>query len=255
MPRPSSTVAPSTAERVRSACAHAEQAVLAMPGTDPTPASVHHVRQCGDAVIAVPTASVAAILAGNSGEQGAPAVLELTDHAPLPLREPVRALVWLRGWVRAVPARAQRALATEVAKDHPHPALLDIGFGATLLRLVIDSAVVADSTGAESVSSDELRLAQPDPFCAMESAWLQHMQADHADIVAQLARHLPPHLQRGIVHPLAIDRYGLTLRVEGHDGDHDFRLPFSAPADDIEGLSRAVRTLAGCPFLNGLRRI
>ncbi|MEU1996967.1 DUF2470 domain-containing protein [Nocardia gamkensis] len=255
MPSPSSTVAPSTAERVRSACAHAEQAVLAMPGIDPTPASVHHVRQCGDAVIAVPTASVAAILAGNSGEQGAPAVLELTDHAPLPLREPVRALVWLRGWVRAVPTQAQRALATAVAEDHPHPGLLDIGFGATLLRLVINSAVVADSTGAESVSSDELRSAQPDPFCAMESAWLQHMQADHADIVAQLARHLPPQLQRGTVHPLAIDRYGLTLRVEGHDGDHDFRLPFSAPADDIEGLSRAVRTLAGCPFLNGLRRI
>ncbi|MBF6465548.1 DUF2470 domain-containing protein [Nocardia beijingensis] len=255
MPRPSPTVAPSTAERVRSACAHAEQAVLAMPGIDPTPASVHHVRQCGDAVIAVPTASVAAILAGNSGEHGAPAVLELTDHAPLPLREPVRALVWLRGWVRTVPTRAQRALAGEVAKELPHPGLLDVGFGATLLRLVISSAVVADSTGAESVTSDELRLAQPDPFCAMESAWLQHMQADHADIVAQLARHLPAHLQRGNVHPLAIDRYGLTLRVEGHDGDHDFRLPFNAPADDIEGLSRAVRTLAGCPFLNGLRRI
>ncbi|MGQ4618319.1 DUF2470 domain-containing protein [Nocardia sp. R7R-8] len=255
MPRPSSTVAPSTAERVRSACAHAEQAVLAMPGIDPTPASVHHVRQCGDAVIAVPTASVAAILAGDSGEHGAPAVLELTDHAPLPLREPVRALVWLRGWVRSVPAQAQRALAAEVATEHPHPGLLDIGFGATLLRLMINSAVVADSAGAESVDSDQLRRAQPDPFCAMESAWLRHLRADHADVVAQLARHLPPHLRRGVVHPLAIDRYGLTLRVEGHDGDHDFRLPFSAPADDIEGLSRAVRTLAGCPFRNGLRRI
>ncbi|WP_043717679.1 DUF2470 domain-containing protein [Nocardia asiatica] len=255
MPRPSLTVAPSTAERVRSACAHAEQAVLAMPGIDPTPASVHHVRQCGDAVIAVPTASVAAVLAGNSGEHGAPAVLELTDHAPLPLREPVRALVWLRGWVRAVPTPAQRALAGEVAEENPHPGLLDVGFGATLLRLVINSAVVADSAGAESVSSEQLRLAQPDPFCAMESAWLQHMQADHADVVAQLARHLPPRLQRGTVHPLAIDRYGLTLRVEGHDGDHDFRLPFSAPADDVETLSRAVRMLAGCPFLNGLRRI
>ncbi|MEV2222901.1 DUF2470 domain-containing protein [Nocardia vinacea] len=249
------TVAPSTAERVRSACAHAEQAVLAMPGIDPTPITVHHLRQCGDAVIAVPTASMAAVLAGNSGESGAPAVLELTDHAPLPLREPVRALVWLRGWVRAVPTQALRALATEVAKDHPHPDLLDVGHSATLLRVVINSAVVADSTGAESVCVDELRLAQPDPFCALESAWLQHMDADHADIIAQLARHLPPRLQTGAVHPLAIDRYGVTLRIEGHDGDHDFRLPFNSPADDIESLSRAVRTLAGCPFLNGLRRI
>lgn len=255
MPRSNQIDAPSTAERVRSACAHAEQAVLAMPGIDPTPTSVHYLRPSGDAVIAVPTAAMAAVLAGSSGERGAPAVLELTDHAPLPLREPVRALVWLRGWVRAVPDHAQRALASEVAKDHPDPGLLDVGHTVTLLRLVLSSAVVADSTGAESVCLDELRQARPDPFCTLESAWLQHMETDHADVVAQLARHLPPRLQRGTIYPLAIDRYGLTLRIEGQDGDHDFRLPFSAPADDIEALSRAVRILAGCPFLNGLRRI
>lgn len=248
---PPTIIAPSTAERVRSACAHAEQAVLALPGADPIPTSVHHLRQAGDAVIAVPTECAAAASASTNG----PAVLELTDHAPLPLREPVRALVWLRGWVRVVPEQAQRALATEVAKECPDPALLDVGHTATLLRLVLTSAVVADSSGAESVCVDELRLAQPDPFCELESAWLRHMDADHADVVAQLARHLPPRLQRGAVHPLAIDRYGLTLRIEGSDGDHDYRLPFAAPADDIESLSRAVRTLAGCPFLNGLRRI
>ncbi|WP_227997883.1 DUF2470 domain-containing protein [Nocardia australiensis] len=252
---PNTTVAPSTAERIRSACAHAEQSVLAMPGIDPTTVSVHHLRQCGDAVIAVPTKSMAAVLTGNSGDGGAPAVLELTDHSPLTLREPVRALVWLRGWVRSVPAQAQRALASEVAKDNPHPALLDVGHTATLLRVVINSAVVADTVGAESVCVDDLRLAEPDPFCALESAWLLHMDADHADVVSQLARHLPPSLRRGSVHPLAIDRFGLTLRIEGLDGDHDFRLPFSAPVEDIESLSRAVRTLAGCPFRNGLRRI
>ncbi|MGW4369927.1 DUF2470 domain-containing protein [Nocardia takedensis] len=252
---PNQTVAPSTAERVRNACAHAEHAVLALPGVDPTQTSVHYLRQCGDVVIAVPSDSTAACLIGRTGPGGTAAVLELTDHAPLALREPVRALVWLRGVVRSVPAPAQRALAAEVAKDHPHPALLDIGYTATLLRLVIGSAVMADATGAEAVRVDDLRLAQPDPFCAVESAWLQHMDTDHGDVIAQLARHLPPKLQTGSVHPLAIDRYGITLRVEGVDGDHDFRLPFSAPADDVESLGRAVRTLAGCPFLNGLRRI
>ena len=245
--------APSTAERVRSACTHAEQAVLALPGNDPTSVPVHHLRQCGDVVIAVPK-DCAAVRTAGAEPAGAPAVLELTDHAPLPLREPVRALVWLRGWVRAVPPRAQRALVTSVAEDHPHPELLDIGHTTTLLRLVLNSAVVADSSGAESVCVDDLRLATPDPFCAMEAAWLQHLDSDHADVVAQLARHLPAKLQHGRIHPLAIDRYGLTLRIEGLEGDHDFRLPFAVPADNIEGLSRAVRTLAGCPFLNGLRR-
>lgn len=254
---PPTTLAPSTAERVRSACAHAGNAMLALPGIDPIPTSMHHLRPCGDTVIAVPLdcAAIAAVGALGAGAAAtAPAVLELTDHAPLPLREPVRALVWLRGRIRVVPEQAQRALAAEVAAEHPDPALLDIGHTSTLLRLVLDSAVVADATGAESVSIDELRPARPDPFCAMESAWIQHMDADHADLVAQMARHLPARLQRGRIHLLAIDRYGLTLRIECLDGDHDFRLPFATPVEDVESLGRAVRALAGCPFLNGLRR-
>ncbi|WP_040787786.1 DUF2470 domain-containing protein [Nocardia paucivorans] len=254
---PPTPLAPSTAERVRSACAHADHAMLALPGMDPIPTTMHYLRPCGDTVIAVLRDCAAVTIMGGLDPDTAvtaPAVLELTDHAPLPLREPVRALVWLRGRIRAVPEQAQRALAAEVAQECPDPALLDIGHTSTLLRLVLESAVVADTTGAESVSIDELLSARPDPFCAMESAWIQHMDADHADLVAQMARHLPARLQRGRIHPLAIDRYGLTLRIECLDGDHDFRLPFAAPVEDIESLGRAVRTLAGCPFLNGLRR-
>ncbi|MGV9413474.1 DUF2470 domain-containing protein [Nocardia sp. NPDC003693] len=256
MPRTAPVVAPTTAERVHSACAHADSAVLALPGLDPVPTSVHLLRQCGDIVIAVPTYSVAAQLVVGSGTTGSPAVLELTDHAPLPLREPVRALVWLRGWVHTVPANAQRALASAVAEDHPHPSLLDVGHTASLLRLVVDSAVVADTTGADSVGREELRHTRPDPFVGMEAAWLQHLHADHADVIDRLARHLPPGLRRGaLVHPLAIDRYGVTLRVEGTESDHDIRLPFAAPADDVESLSRAVQALAANPFRGGLHRI
>ena len=32
-----------------------------------------------------------------AGAGGVQAVLEMTDYAPLPLREPVRSLVWIRG--------------------------------------------------------------------------------------------------------------------------------------------------------------
>lgn len=249
-------VAPTTAERVHSACAHAEHAVLALPGLDPVPTSVHLLRQCGDMVMAVPMNSTAAGLVHGCGVNGSPAVLELTDQAPLALRERVRALVWLRGWAHAVPAHAQRALAGAIAADHPHPDLLDIGHTATLLRLVIDSAVVADTSGAASVDREQLRDARPDPFCALEAGWLQHLQADHPDVVDRLARRLPHALRRGaLIHPLAIDRYGVTLRVEAIDADHDVRIPFGAPADDIESLSRAVHALAGNPFHGGLHRI
>ena len=60
-------------------------------------------------------------------------------------------------------------------------------------------------------------------------------------------------LRRGRVMPLSIDRYGMQLRVEGDDGEHDVRLPFTKPVDNVTGLSQAIRILMGCPYLNGLR--
>jgi hypothetical protein len=121
------------------------------------------------------------------------------------------------------------------------------------MRLEIDSVVVADSTGAESVAVGALLDARPDPFCAMESCWLQHMESAHRDMVDRLATRLPTTLRRGRVRPLGLDRYGVQLRVEGDDGDHDVRLPFAKPVDDVTELSQAIRVLMGCPFLNGLR--
>lgn len=47
------------------------------------------------------------------------------------------------------------------------------------MRLEIDSVVVADSTGAESVRLGILLAAKPDPFCALESCWLQHLESAH----------------------------------------------------------------------------
>lgn len=244
---------PSTAERVRTACARAAQAVLAVDGSAPTAVAVHHLRAGGDVVLAVPDAAAVTALAWQSGRGGLPAVLELTDHAPLPLREPVRSLVWLRGTLYPVPAEASRALAAAVAADHPDPELLDVGHTTTLLRLVLDSVVVADGHGAEPVPLADLLTAVPDPFWSVEDCWLQHLESGHGDLVHQLAQRLPPSLRGGRVRPLGLDRYGVRLRVESPTGDNDVRLPFAEPADDPAALSRALRILVGCPFLNGLR--
>jgi hypothetical protein len=140
-----------------------------------------------------------------------------------------------------------------VATEDPNPALLQVGSESTLLRLEIESVVVADSTGAESVGLSALLAARPDPFCAMETCWLRHIDAAHRDVVARLAAKLPRRLRCGQVRPLGLDRYGVRLRVEGSDGDHDVRLPFAKPVDDLTGLSQAIRILMGCPFVNGLR--
>jgi hypothetical protein len=245
--------APTTAERIRSACIRAGGAMLAVEGLEPTCTPVHHLLDDGSFAITVPGDGILAGMALAAGSAGVQAVLEMTDYAPLPLREPVRSLVWIRGRLHDVSDGEVAGLLDLIAADDPNPALLGVNSESTLMRLEIESVVVADSSGAEAISVAALLGARPDPFCAMESCWLKHMESAHREVVDRLASRLPSPLRRGRVRPLGLDRYGVQLRVEGDDGDHDVRLPFAKPVDDVTGLSQAIRILMGCPFLNGLR--
>lgn len=262
---PSVPATPTGAERVRSTCVRAGGALLAVDESPPVSTPLHHLMADGSvAVITVAENAEAALVAGAGGSIGAPAVLELIDYAPLALREPVRSLVWMRGQLHHVELPAVPAILDTIAAAEPNPALLQVRTHnsqppggddpyCTLLRLQIDSVVVTDAAGAESVGVAELLAARPDPFCAMESCWLRQLDSAHQDVVARLATRLPVQLRRGQVRPLALDRYGMWLRVENADDDRDVRLPFGAPVDDLTGLSRAIRVLLGCPFVNGLR--
>jgi hypothetical protein len=246
--------APTTAERIRSTCVRAREALLAVEGTagaDPLTTPLHHLLDDGSVALAVPPDCI---------RGGAQAVLELTDYAPLPLREPVRSLVWIRGGLYPVPSSAVPALLDRIAAEDPNPALLQVQTPRSvddnrylLARLQIDSVVVTDATGAEAVDVQALLDARPDPFCTFESCWVQHLDTAHRDVLARLAARLPAPLRRGDVRPLGIDRYGVRLRIEAADGDRDVRLPFHRPVDDVTGLSQAIRVLMGCPFVNGLR--
>ena len=218
----------------------------------------------GSFAVGVPADGAVARQIGDCGASGAQTVLELADYAPLPLREPVRSLVWIRGRLHRVPPSQVRAMLDLIAAEHPHPALLQVQTPASkpvtegdaeylLARLEIESVVVTDATGAEAVDSAALLAAQPDPFCAFESGWIRHLDTAHEDVVERLASRLPARLRCGDVRPLGIDRYGMQLRVESVEGDRDIRLPFRAPVDDVIGLGKAIRVLLGCPFVNGLR--
>ena len=220
---------------------------------------MHHLLPDGFFAVAVPAAHGGA---PGRGVPGAQAVLELTDYAPLPLREPVRSLVWVRGRIRRVPPGAVTGLLDLIASEDPNPALLQVHTPRSrpcgdaryaLLRLEIASVVVADATGAEAVGVADLLAARPDPFCEIESTLLWHLDTAHNDVVARLVSRLPAPLRRGRVRPLGLDRYGVRFRVEADDGDRDVRLPFHQPVHDMPGLSRAIRALMGCPFVNGLR--
>src|ERR1700754_131388 len=142
---------PTTAERIRSACVRAGGAMLAVEGVEPTASPVHHLLDDGSFAITVPGDGILAGMVVAAGSAGIQAVLEMTDYAPLPLREPVRSLVWIRGRLHGVPEGEIPAMLDVIAVDQPNPALLQVGSDLTLLRLEVESVVVADSTGAESV--------------------------------------------------------------------------------------------------------
>jgi hypothetical protein len=67
----------------------------------------------------------------------------------------------------------------------------------------------------------------------------------HADAVERLTRLVEPDSLHGAVRvqPLAVDRHGLTLRIERVRGHGDVRLTFHKPADDVAQLTERMHVL------------
>lgn len=242
---------PSPAERARTIAARVGNSAL-VPSSSAERISplLHHVHPDGAAtlLLADDHPLIDSTLQGAAGE--IPATLEVADRTPVALREPVRGLLWITGWLRVPDPRSARVEALMVAEQRPDSRLLDVGHGATVLRLESVSLVIADAAGSFPVGVDAFNAASPDPFCHLEDAWLRHLELSHRDVVSKLVRHLPEELRGGHVRPLGLDRFGLRLRVESADGDHDVRLAFSGPVADEQRLSSELRRLVGCPFLS-----
>ncbi|OQO90797.1 DUF2470 domain-containing protein [Saccharomonospora piscinae] len=198
------------------------------------------------------------LAAGIHGDAAAElaVTLEITDQAPVALRQPVRGLLWLTGWLRGLDDQAARARAVTLAEaaEEPDPRLLDVGHGLSLLRFTPASVVLADSEGTHSLSTVTFDAAVADPFLGYEARWLRHLEHDHTDVLGGLTRRLPPELQEGRLRPLGVDRHGIRLRVETDEDDHDVRLAFSRPVEHPPELAVELRKLVGCPFLNRRER-
>ncbi|MDL5154717.1 DUF2470 domain-containing protein [Actinomycetospora termitidis] len=250
---PHSPPVPSPAERARATATRASAAALitgSLPGHGDedvlrvTP-TLHHVPASGAATLQVPADHP--VVAATRAADHLPVMLELTDSAPVPVRQPVRGLVWVCGRVRVLPTRVARRAALRIAADHPDERLLDVGHSDVLLRLDPGSVVLSDAEGTGTFTPAEVAAAPADPFVDQGDAWLGHLAAAHGALVAGLARHLPVALRRPehTVVPLGVDRLGLRLRVETARGDHDVRLGFSRPVACSRMLGAEVRRLAG----------
>jgi hypothetical protein len=249
--------APHPAERARTIGARGGTAVLLPPsgaGASRISPLLHHVHRSGAVTVLLPDDHPLVATTWQAPRTELTAMLEVADHAPVPLREPVRGLLWITGWLRVLGGAEAREEVLTVAEGRPDPRLLDAGHGATVLRLRPASLVLADAEGTASLKPEQFASAAPDPFCKQEDHWLRHLELSHRDVVGMLAEHLPDHLRGGHVRPLGLDRFGLRLRVEAHDADHDVRIAFSRPVATPAELATELRRLVGCPFLAQSRR-
>ena len=240
--------APTDAERARSLALRGGDAALVGTGSAPVTPLVHHVRADGSAVLLLDD-DEPLLERVRSGQTAV--MLELADRAPVDLREPVRGLLWITGWLWVPERRAARRMALQVADIHPNERLLELGNGATLVRLDPGSAVLADGDGCAALTPVDLAAARPDPFCRMEDHWLSHLEESHPEVLIAVARHLPRelgHCQGARVRPLGVDRCGLRLRVETPQRDHDVRLAFPGGASTPEELREQIGELVGCPY-------
>lgn len=237
---------PTDAERARSIVARGGAAILVGTGEPPATPFMHAMVDGSVMLVLAEGEPVLGAIAGAA--DGFPAMLELTDHAPVMLRDPVRGLLWLVGRLRIPPPSMTGRLACKVGELDPNPALLYIGHGADLVEFVPDLAVLSGSEGTAALPLADIAAARADPFCLCESEWLSHLEDCHPEMLAALARHLPRAVRGkrdARIRPLGIDRLGFRLRAETQNGDYDVRLPWPQALTTVDDLSVQFGLLVG----------
>ncbi|MEU6314932.1 DUF2470 domain-containing protein [Streptomyces sp. NPDC047014] len=164
---------------------------------------------------------------GGEAEHRPAIRLEFTDIAPTPVRDRVRSRVTVVG----------RLLT-------PYSDLsADTGTGSTCMEF--QRAELETAEGVFHVGLEELDAARPDPLAPYEAGMLTHLLDDHQDLVTLLLRLVQPAPTAAVLRvlPLALDRYGITLRLEERRGHRDVRLPFPSPLDDVEQSGAQIQAL------------
>ncbi|HZJ07192.1 MAG TPA: DUF2470 domain-containing protein [Nocardioidaceae bacterium] len=156
------------------------------------------------------------------------------DVASVPHHDRIRGSLRLTGPIRPVTEPLPAGIHTHLAGPDPP----DYDLGDPVLRLQPNRVSISwhcENGGeggfdSQGIPVEEYRDAFPDPLMELEAHWLPHLHRGHPALLRTLAAHACGDLDDSVeVRPLALDRFGLVLRLYG-DGKHrDTRLLFGRP--------------------------
>jgi hypothetical protein len=247
-------LSPAPAERARTVASR-RGATICAAGVESSRVLAHAITSADQFLIAVPTDGDVVRAVATAPQSDLSALVMVSDHAPVPLRRPVRAQLWLSGWVTPVHPRDQRAAVLAFADARPDAVLLDVGRSVTLLRLDLAEVVLGEAGTALDVSPLDFLAARPDPLAAVEAEHLAHLDREHPEFLTLLGGLLPAGSlgPDDVLRPLGMDRFGFRLRIERPGGHQDVRVPFGRPLTCAGDLAPAVGRLT-CAARNRLLR-
>ncbi|WP_329138857.1 DUF2470 domain-containing protein [Streptomyces sp. NBC_01476] len=211
-------IQPTAAERVRSILAAAHSMAVVSDGVRSEVRRLDGSGAMSPIHLHEPSGATRARTAGWT-----PVRLEFTDIAPTPVRDRLRARLTLTGVMAAA---------------------YDAG-SAQSTCLEFGQAVLEDPEGRAVVTLDALRATDLDPIATSEAGMLTHLMDSHRELVPLLLRLVRPQPDRSVLRalPVAMDRYGITVRLEYPSGHHDVRLPFATPVTHIDQAGPQIQAL------------
>jgi hypothetical protein len=248
-------VRPNWAERARTVLAAAASASVLWDGGRVDLLGCHHDDPLGDVILTLESTSTLVRSARRAVGEDPAVTLNLTELCAVSARERVRARFTLTGRVSELTDhRVGRApfpsLDPELdpALDPALDRLLDPAGArsARVARLRIRvTAVTVEETSEIEVPLEQYRRCEPDPLHSGAAEQLQHLAARHPDTISLLTRLFDRRVLSGAIRvlPIALDRYGIVLRVERLHDHRDVRLPFAHRIDTGVQAADEIRNL------------
>lgn len=234
---PVNTIRPSAAEEARTIAASTNTGTLASLTADGDPWAsfvtygllggapvlcVSNLAEHGRNLAGDPRASIAIVAPGMQSDPLATGRITLAGHVTAP-----------EGDERAA-ARAAHLSAVDAAKYY-----IDYtDFSLWVLR-VARVRWVGGYGRMDSTSGQDYSAAQPDPVTPLSAGAVSHLNDDHADALAAMARTLGGYPDTTAAVCTGLDRYGLDLRLTTDRGMAYTRIGYAEPIDSIDELRPA----------------